>query len=84
VKLDGSGRLELGKDGKNPFSPAEWIESQKEAKPHWFPASSSGSGSSGANPAGAGGGKTITRAKFDSLSPVDKQKVAIDGVQIVN
>lgn len=83
VKLDGSGRLELGKDGKNPFSPAEWIESQKETKPHWFPATSSGSGSSGAQPAGQGGGKTITRAKFDSLSPADKQKVAMDGVQIV-
>jgi len=37
----------LGKDGKTPFSPAEWIESMTEIAPHWFPASSSGGGASG-------------------------------------
>lgn len=83
VKLDGSGRLELGKDGSNPFSPAEWIESQKEAKPHWFPATSSGSGSSGANPAGGNGGKTMSRAKFDALTPAQKAEAGRSGVQIV-
>jgi len=84
VKLDGSGRPELGKDGQNPFSPAEWIESQKELKPHWFPATSSGSGSSGSSGAGAGVGKTITRSKFDALSAADKATVARSGTKIVD
>lgn len=83
VKLDAQGRPELGKDGSSPFSPAEWIESQKETKPHWFPATSSGSGSAGAT-GSSGAGKTITRAKFDALSPMDKRTVAISGTQIVD
>lgn len=83
VKLDAQGRPEIGKDGKTPLSPAEWIESLKETKPHWFPASSSGSGSGGAAGAGAGTGQTITRAKFDALTPTDKATIAAKGVQIV-
>lgn len=76
VKLGDQGRPELGKDGSTPFGPAEWIESQKELKPHWFPASSSGSGSGGSQGAGQGGGSSITRSKFNSLSPADQAKVA--------
>jgi hypothetical protein len=83
VKADGSGRPELGKDGQTPFSPAEWIESQKESKPHWFPASSSGSGSAGSSGAGAGG-KTMSRSKFDSLPASEKATVARSGVKIVD
>lgn len=84
VKLDGEGRLEIGKDGSSPFGPAEWIESQKELKPHWFPATSSGSGSSGSNAAGAGAGKSMPRSKFDTLSPAEQAKVARSGTKIVD
>jgi hypothetical protein len=84
VKLDDAGRLEIGKDGSSPFSPAEWIESQKELKPHWFPATSSGSGSSGSSAAGAGAGKTMPRSKFDTLSPSEQAKVAMSGTKIVD
>lgn len=84
VKLDAQGRPELGKDGSNPFSPLEWVESQKELKPHWFPASSSGSGSSGSSAAGAGAGKTITRSKFDALPATEQSKVARSGTKIVD
>jgi hypothetical protein len=83
VKLDAEGRPELGKDGKNPFSPGEWIESLKETKPHWFPASSSGSGSGGASGAGAGAGKTISREKFEAMGPAQRAEVARAGVKIV-
>lgn len=83
VKLDAQGRLELGKDGSNPFSPAEWIESQKETKPHWFPATSSGSGSAGAAGGGASG-KTISRAKFAAMTPMQQSETARSGTKIVD
>jgi len=83
VKLDAEGRPELGKDGTTHFSPAEWIDKQRELKPHWFPAGTSGSGSSGARESGGGKGNTITRANFDALSATEKARVATSGVQIV-
>lgn len=45
VQLDADGQPVIGKDGKTPFSPSEWLESMRENAPHWFPAGASGSGS---------------------------------------
>ena len=84
VKLDAEGRPELGKDGKTPFSPAEWMEMQRELKPHWFPASTSGSGSNGAQGSGSGTGKTMKRGDFDALNPIQKANVARSGTRIVD
>lgn len=84
VKLDSEGRPELGKDGSSPFSPAEWIETQKELKPHWFPAGNSGSGSGGSRDGGSGAGKTISRSNFDKLGPVEQGNVARSGVKIID
>ncbi len=72
VKLGADGSPELGKDGKTPFSPAEWIEHQKELKPHWFPSATSGSGSGEAAPGKGGTGKQMSRSEFDKL-PVHRQ-----------
>lgn len=83
VKLNSEGVPELGKDGKTPFSPAEWMEQQRELKPHWFPAQSSGSGSGGANGAG-GAGKTIKRSAFNALTPEQQGGVARAGTRIVD
>lgn len=82
VQLDASGNPVLGKDGSNPFSPAEWIEMQKELKPHWFPATSSGSGASGGEKGSNGSGKTISRANFDKLSPTEQGALARSGTKI--
>lgn len=84
VKLDAEGRPELGKDGKTPFSPAEWMEMQRELKPHWFPASSSGSGASGAQGSGSGTGKTMKRGEYNALTPLQQGAVARSGVRIVD
>jgi len=84
VKLDAEGRPELGKDGKTAFSPAEWIEMQRELKPHWFPASTSGSGSNGAQGSGSGAGKTMKRSDFDALSPQQQRGVVTGGTRIVD
>lgn len=84
VKLDTEGRPELGKDGKTPFSPAEWMEMQRELKPHWFPASTSGSGSAGANGTGTGTGKTMKRGEFNALTPMQQGNIARSGTRIVD
>lgn len=84
VKLNSEGVPELGKDGSTPFSPAEWMDQQKELKPHWFPNSSSGSGSGEARPGQGGQGKTITRAAFDQLKPMEQATAARAGTKIVD
>ncbi len=84
VKLDAEGRPELGKDGKSPFSPAEWMEVQRELKPHWFPASTSGSGSTGAQGSGSGTGKTMKRGEFNALTPAQQGGVVRSGTRIVD
>ena len=48
------GVVKLGKDGKTPFSPAEWVEEMREAAPHWWPASQGGG--AGGSQGGGGGG----------------------------
>jgi hypothetical protein len=70
VQLDSEGHPVLGKDGKTPFSPMEWIEQQKQLKPHWFPMSNSGGGSGGARGAGNFG------ADFSNLSPTERLTAA--------
>jgi len=84
VKLDADGVPELGKDGKNPFSPAEWIDLQKELKPHWFLATSSGGGANNAGSGQGGQGKTMKREVFDRLAPHEKAKVAGAGTKIID
>lgn len=74
VQMGSDGSPVLGKDGKTPFTPAEWLEGMKETAPHWFPASGSGGGAGGSGGAGAGG-KTIRREAFDALSPAERSKV---------
>lgn len=70
VQKDSEGRPVAGKDGSSPFTPAEWIEEQKTKKPHWFPMSSSGSGSGGVHGAGAMG------PNFQGLSATERLTAA--------
>jgi hypothetical protein len=74
VQLGSDGTPVLGKDGKTPFSPVEWLEGMKETAPHWFPAGSSGGGAQGSG-SGAGGAKTISRAAFNSMSASEKATI---------
>lgn len=83
VKMNPEGVPELGKDGKTPYNPVEWMEQQRELKPHWFPAQSSGSGAGGANGTGSGA-KTIKRSAYDQLTPVQQGNTVRSGVAIVD
>lgn len=47
IQLDENDEVVLGKDGKTPFSPGEWLEGMKESAPHWFPAGGTGGGAGG-------------------------------------
>lgn len=69
VQLGDDGHPVLGKDGKTPFNPAEWLDSMKEAAPHWFPASASGSGSGGGQR--GGGNQNLNRA---TMTPAEKSQ----------
>jgi len=82
VQLGEDGKPVLGKDGKTPFSPAEWIESMAEVAPHWFPSDSSGGGAGGSKN-NAGGGKTMKRSAFNAL-PARDQAAAAKQYQIVD
>lgn len=82
VQLDSDGKPVIGKDGKTPFSPAEWIESMTEVAPHWFPSDSSGGGAGGSKN-NASGGKTMKRSAFNALPPRD-QAAAVKQYQIVD
>ncbi len=60
----------MGKDGKTPFTPMEWVLKMKEKAPHWFPASGSGGGAAG-NKGGKPGGKDLS-----GLSPTERMTAA--------
>ncbi|MCG9515162.1 hypothetical protein MCL26_08575 [Acinetobacter pittii] len=46
VSVDVNGEVVIGKDGTNPVTPKEWVESLREKKPYFWP-KANGSGSAG-------------------------------------
>ena len=80
VQLGEDSKPVLGKDGKTPFTPLEWLEAMRETKPHWFPATATGGG---ARPnGGTGGGKTMKRSQFDALPAKERAKRMNEGVTL--
>ncbi len=78
IQKDEHGQVVLGKDGKTPFTPVEWIESMRDTAPHWFPATGSGTGSQQSQ--GAPAGKTIKRTAFDAMSGAEQAATIKAGV----
>lgn len=71
-----------GKDGKTPLTPDEWVESLRESAPHLWPRAQ-GTGAPGSSATGASG-KTITRDKFNALTPAEQKKaMLVDKLTIV-
>lgn len=68
VALDSDGMVILGKDGKTPFTPAEWVESLKETHRFLFPNLNSGGGS-----IGSVGGKVYNN-DISKMSAFEKMK----------
>ncbi len=85
VQISKDGQTIYGKDGKTPYTPAEWLESLKEIAPHWFPAGASGGGSSGGNSGGnAPTGKTITRKQYEAMAPLEQRSAFKAGVKVID
>jgi len=65
-------------------SPADYAESLRETKPHWFPASGSGGGAQQSKTTFKG--RTMKRSDFDLLDPVAKRAAAVgpERVQIID
>ena len=59
----------FGKDGK-PLTLKEWFAEMKDTRPHWFPATASGSGATSYG--GGHGHKTLRQADIDAMSPKDR------------
>jgi len=66
VARDAEGRTVTGADGESPLTPAEWLDTMKDAAPHWWPPSS-GAGAPGAGARGGEGALTYEQA--GELSP---------------
>lgn len=84
IQLDSDKKPVMGKDGKSPFSPGEWLDGMKESAPHWFPNGNSGGGSQGGGK-GNGATKTMKRSEFDALDPAARHKaMSVDKVTVVD
>lgn len=70
-----NGSTVYGKDGKNPLTPAEWLETMKEKAPHWFPAPTGGGAGGGQ---GRGGSHTISRAEARNVQKYRAAKEAAE------
>lgn len=77
IQLDDTKHPKIGKDGKTPFGPGEWLEGMKETAPHWFPVNGSGAGALG-DKGGHGGKKVYKRADFEKLPPQEQVAAARD------
>lgn len=71
IAVGDDGQPVLGKDGKSPFTPLEWLESMKDKAPHWYPAAASGSGAGGTT-----SGPRSGTPEMMKLSPVERMNAA--------
>jgi len=68
--------------GKNgPITFEEWLESQRDTRPHWFP-TPKGSGAQG-NRSGEASTKTIERSAFDSMDGTQKREFLSKGGKVI-
>lgn len=68
IMRDSKGDAILGKDGKSPLQPSEWVEGLREKAPHLWPKASGGG-------AGGGGSAAAGKKKFSEYS--EKERVEL-------
>lgn len=68
----------FGKDGK-PLTLKEWYGDMRDKAPHWFPAQSGGGSQGGGSNAG---GKSMSRAAFEQLAPVEQASYIKSGGKV--
>jgi hypothetical protein len=68
VARDSEGVVKMGKDGKSPLGPAEWLEGKLEERIHWRGESAGG----GANGGAGGGTRKKGEPNPDDMTPAQK------------
>ena len=81
VAFDQDGNVILGKDGKTPYTPSEWLDGLKETHKFLFPAGNTGGGSQGSRQTIAGN-KTMTQEQFHSAYLPRERAAAITSGKI--
>ena len=76
-----NGDVIIGKDGKNPLTPKEWIEDIRESKPYFFPKPHGAGGQGGNN---SGSKNTIKRSEFDAMNPTEKANYIRKGGNVID
>ena len=75
------GQIVLGKDGKTPYTPNEWL-SDKDATGRWHKAEG-GAGAHGSTNSRPDK-NTVTRTQFDSMSQLDRSNFAKNGGKVTD
>jgi hypothetical protein len=79
-----SGKAVMGKDGKGPLSPLEWLtDTMKEKAPIWFPVGASGGGATGDRGATPSSNQ-IRRDAFDRMSDVERMAFSKKGGKVID
>jgi|DEB0MinimDraft_6_1074348.scaffolds.fasta_scaffold01754_3 hypothetical protein len=79
IAKDPDGSVVLGKNGRDPLSPSEWIDGMKEKAPHWFAQNSGGGASGGASNGSSGFTITRDQARNPSIYRQAKERAAKAG-----
>lgn len=72
VAHDAEGVTLMGKDGKSPLTPADWLRETVKTRVHWLAGSAGGGANGGGDPGGRKPGVDL-----DRLSPRDKLKAGL-------
>lgn len=75
VARDADGVIQMGKNGRDPLSPEEWLEAMKEKTPHWWP-DSAGSGATGG---GAGRERELDADRVERMTSREKLVAGLRG-----
>lgn len=62
-----------GKDGVAPLKPSEWLDSMKQARPHWWPPSQGG----GTNGGDGGAGRQVNKDDLSKMSAREKLRMGM-------
>jgi len=84
--FDEDGKIVVMEDGApSTVTPEKFFkDAYSDQRPKFYKASNAGGSGATNEKKGAGGGKTITRERFESLSQSERMKISKEGVQIVD
>jgi hypothetical protein len=74
--FDDDGVLKIGGDGKGAYTATEWLEDQRDAAPHWWPASQGGGAGGSQHQTTQGSSYVITREQASDHAAYQKARAA--------